>query len=76
MAFVGMQLWAPFAVVICPKEDTGFYEHIGWRVAEAPIWCEQPDGRVKLDKEVALYASCQGDAEWPSGAIDLGGMPW
>jgi GNAT superfamily N-acetyltransferase len=76
-AFVGMQLWAPFAVIICPKEETGFYEHIGWRVAEAPIWCEQPGGRVKLDQEVALFAPCQGGAaEWPDGPIDLGGLPW
>ena len=75
-AFVGMQLWAPFAVVICPKEDTAFYEHIGWRITHAPIWCDQPGGRVKLEDEVALFMPCQGDAEWPSGAIDLGGTPW
>src|SRR5438270_91085 len=37
-AFVGTQLWAPFAVVICPTDDTGFYEHIGWRVGEGAIW--------------------------------------
>jgi aminoglycoside 2'-N-acetyltransferase I len=75
-AFVGMQLWAPFAVVICPRKDTGFYEHIGWHVAEALIWCEQPCGRVTLEEEVAAYLPCQGDAEWPSGPIDLGGTPW
>jgi hypothetical protein len=75
-AFVGMQLWAPFVVVICPKEDTGFYEHIGWRVAEESIWCEQPGGRVKLEGEAVLFAPCQGDARWPSGPIDLCGAPW
>jgi GNAT superfamily N-acetyltransferase len=75
-AFVGMQLWAPFAVAICPKEDVAFYTHLGWRITEAPIWCEQPGGRVKLEHEAALFVACQGDADWPSGAIDLGGMPW
>ncbi len=75
-AFVGMQLWAPFAVVICPRKDTGFYEHIGWHVAEARIWCEQPGGRVTLEDEVAVFLPCQGEAEWPSGPIDLGGTPW
>lgn len=75
-AFVGLQLWAPFAMVICPREDAAFYLHLGWRVAEAPIWCEQPGGRVRLQDEVALLLPCQGDADWPSGAIDLGGTPW
>ena len=64
------------AVVICPMEDTAFYEHLGWDVAEAPIQCEQPNGRVTLEREVALSLACQGDAEWPSGSIDLGGTPW
>ena len=41
-AFVGMQLWARFALVICPRGDTDFYNHLGWRAAEAPIWCKQP----------------------------------
>lgn len=75
-AFAGLQLWAPFAVVICPKEDAGFYEHLGWQVAEAPIWCEQHSGQVRLEDELALYLACQVDVEWPSGSIDLGGTPW
>jgi len=75
-AFAGLQLWAPFAVVICPAEDTAFYEHIGWRVAEAPIRCEQPEGPVQLAREIALYLACQGEAAWPSGPIDLRGTPW
>jgi aminoglycoside 2'-N-acetyltransferase I len=75
-AFAALQLWAPFAMVICPKEDSSFYQHLGWQVAEAPIWCEQPGGRIRLQNELALYLACQGDAEWPSGSIDLGGTPW
>jgi predicted acetyltransferase len=75
-AFAALQLWAPFAVVICPKEDSGFYRHLGWQIAEAPIWCDQPGGQVMLEHEVAVYLACQGDAEWPSGSIDLGGTPW
>ena len=75
-AFLAMQLWAPFAVVICPMEDTAFYEHLGWEVAEAPVQCAQPNGRITLEREVALSLACQGDAEWPSGSIDLGGAPW
>ena len=75
-AFVGMQLWAQFAVVVCPKEDTAFYQHLGWHGAEAPIQCEQPNGRVSLEGEVALSLPCQDLAAWPSGPIDLLGEPW
>ncbi len=31
---------------------------------------------VALAEEVAVYLSCQGDAAWPSGTIDLCGAPW
>jgi GNAT superfamily N-acetyltransferase len=75
-AFVAMQLWARFAVVICPREDTAFYEHLGWRVAEAPISCEQPGGQVTLEGEVVLSLACQGEADWPGGPINLMGTPW
>jgi GNAT superfamily N-acetyltransferase len=75
-AFAGLQLWAPFALVICPEEDTAFYQHLGWRVAQAPIWCEQSAGPVRLAHELALYLACQGDADWPSGSIHLGVAPW
>ena len=75
-AFVGRQLWAPFALIICPKGDVGFYEHLGWSVAEGAVQCEQPGGRVTLPREVAVFLPCQGDATWPSGPIDLLGFPW
>jgi GNAT superfamily N-acetyltransferase len=75
-AFVATQLWAPFALIICPGADAGFYEHLGWSVAAGGLTCEQPGGRVTLPHEVAVFLSCQGDAAWPSGPIDLSGLPW
>jgi GNAT superfamily N-acetyltransferase len=75
-AFVAVWLWAPFAVAICPRADTGFYELLGWQVAEAPICCDQPGGKVRLEDEVVVYLPCQGEATWPSGPIDLWGAPW
>ena len=75
-AFVGKQLWAPFALVICPDADVAFYEHLGWSVAEGQVHCEQPGGRVTLPHERAVFLPCQGAADWPSGSIDLLGLPW
>ena len=75
-AFVGTQLWAPFALIICPSAELGFYEHLGWSVAEGAVRCEQPDGHVTLPDECAVVLPCQGDAVWPAGSIDLLGLPW
>lgn len=75
-AFVSVWLWAPYVLAICPRQESAFYEKLGWKVARAPIWCEQPGGRIELTEEVAVYLSCQGEAAWPGGAIDLCGTPW
>ena len=75
-AFVGTQLWAPFALIICPKVDVGFYLHLGWSVADGAILCDQPGGQVALPHEGAVVLPCQGDAAWPGGSIDLLGCPW
>lgn len=42
---------------------------------DAPAWCEQPSGRVRLAHEVAAIVPCQGDVAWPSGSIDVCGAP-
>jgi GNAT superfamily N-acetyltransferase len=75
-AFVASQLWAPFALVICPRDYASFYEKLGWHVADAPVRCAQNGGQVTLENEVAVSLACQGDASWPSGPIDLCGAPW
>ena len=76
VAFVAVWLWAPFAVVLCPRTDTAFYEHLGWRMVDAPIWSDQPTGRVSLANEMPMILPCQGAAEWPRGSLDLCGLPW
>jgi GNAT superfamily N-acetyltransferase len=75
-AFVASQLWAPFALVICPRDYAGFYQKLGWHVADAPIQCAQNGALVTLANEVAVSLACQGDARWPDGPIDLCGAPW
>jgi hypothetical protein len=70
------RLWAPFAMVICAADASGFYQKLGWHVAEAPVWCEQSGRRQSLTAAIALTLPCQGDTAWPSGQIDLCGAPW
>ncbi len=76
-AFVGIWLWAPFAVVMCPTDDArGFYAKSGWHRASAPVWYERADGERKPTNRVAMILPCQGEAEWPDGPIDLCGAAW
>lgn len=75
-AFVGVWLWARFALVLCVPDATGFYEHLGWRKISKPISCNGPGGQQVLTDRVALVLACQGETEWPSGPIDLCGPPW
>lgn len=75
-AFVGVWLWAPFALVLCSPECTPFYQALGWRKTNASISYQQPGGQCALANRVAMVLPCQGEAEWPSGPIDLGGAPW
>lgn len=75
-AFVGMWLWAPFALVLCAADATTFYEHLGWRRINEPISCNGAGGQHVLTGRVAMVMACQGDTDWPSGPIDLCGAPW
>jgi GNAT superfamily N-acetyltransferase len=75
-AFIAMWLWAPFALVICPRAEAAFYRRVGWQIVDVPITCAQPGGPVTLSNEVVAFLPCQGDTRWPSGPIDLCGAPW
>jgi len=75
-AFVGVWLWARFAVVLCAADATGFYEHLGWRKVNEPISYPRAGGQQPLLNRTAMVLACQGEAEWPSGPIDLCGAPW
>jgi predicted acetyltransferase len=73
VAFVGVWLWAPFAMVMCSPDATEFYTGSGWRATTAAVWCEPANGERKRMKRVAMVFPCQGEAEWPEGDIDLWG---
>ncbi len=75
-AFVGLWLWAPFALVLCAADATAFYEHLGWRKLNEAISCHGPVGPRALTDRLAMVLPCQDEAEWPSGPIDLCGPSW
>jgi hypothetical protein len=75
-AFVGVWLWAPFALVLCAADAASFYEHLGWRKIDEPMSGNGTGGQHVLTDRVAMVLACQGATDWPSGPIDLCGAPW
>ncbi|MDQ3809049.1 MAG: GNAT family N-acetyltransferase [Chloroflexota bacterium] len=75
-AFAGVWLWAPFLMVLCEREYAAFYEALGWNVLQVPISFEHTAGHAELEDRVAVVLACQGDRQWPTGAIDLRGPVW
>jgi GNAT superfamily N-acetyltransferase len=73
VSFVGVWLWAPFAVVICPRADASFYTHLGWSIRDTSA----PPGDLSNSADLVVVSiRCQDAAAWPTGALDLGGPPW
>jgi aminoglycoside 2'-N-acetyltransferase I len=57
-----------------------FYEALGWRTIEGPVTCEQPRGRIDYTATLPLapimVLPLRPDADLPSGAVEIDGLPW
>ncbi len=61
-------------VLVCLESKVSFYERLGWNRLDAPVRFDQPDGHRLL--EIVTMARPIGSAAWPSGDVDLHGLPW
>jgi hypothetical protein len=50
-----------------------FYERQGWHQVTEPLFYDQPTGKMQSDQNTMIY-TCHGQ-RWPSGTIDLCGLP-
>jgi hypothetical protein len=76
VSFIGIKLWAPFALTLCTPEQAGFYESLGWQISAEPVVVGPPSTAKPMVDCVAVSLASQGSATWPGGSIDLGGGPW
>ena len=67
-------LLADFGLLICSQARRPFYERLGWRVVDGPLVFDQPTGKVTFG-DVTMVLPCL-RSEWPTGTIDLRGLPW
>jgi aminoglycoside 2'-N-acetyltransferase I len=72
--FLCTELNAEFGLLLCGQEMTPFYRRLGWKTVDGPLVFDQPAGKVTQDG-VVMVLPCAGQ-EWPSGTIDLCGLPW
>jgi aminoglycoside 2'-N-acetyltransferase I len=72
--FMRSELRVDFGLLICGDDLIPYYGRLGWRVTPGPLWADQPQGKVKMP--TAIMALSLTGLPWPSGAIDLCGLPW
>lgn len=63
------------AMLFCRPELTSLYARFGFVTIEAPVWVDQPEGRVEMPMP-AMWSALGGDARWPPGRVDLLGEPF
>jgi hypothetical protein len=68
------ELGAEFALLLCRQEVTPVYARLGWKIVDGPTTFWQPGGRLTYS-ELTMIFEC-GQQSWPTGPIDLGGLPW
>ncbi|MGA8365663.1 MAG: GNAT family N-acetyltransferase [Solirubrobacteraceae bacterium] len=72
---IAAQLEAERAMLFCRAELMSLYAQFGFIAIEAPVWVEQPGGRVEMPMP-AMWSALGGDAGWPPGRVDLLGEPF
>lgn len=72
--FMQDSLKVDFGLLVCSRETARFYRKLGWQEVAGPVMFDQPQGKVTY-REVTMILPCV-KKEWPTGTIDLCGLPW
>jgi aminoglycoside 2'-N-acetyltransferase I len=73
-AFIRGDLGVQFGLLLCRKEVVPLYAKLGWKLVEGPTIFDQPTGKMTYPR-LTMVLPC-GEKEWPTGPIDLCGLPW
>ncbi|HWX44546.1 MAG TPA: GNAT family N-acetyltransferase [Solirubrobacteraceae bacterium] len=63
------------AMLFCMPKLMPLYGEFGFRPIDAPVWADQPGGRIEVPLE-AMWKALSGDASWPAGRVELLGEPF
>jgi predicted GNAT family N-acyltransferase len=63
------------AMIFCRPELVALYRRLAFAEITAPVWADQPDGRVQMP-EPAMWRALREGAGWPPGRVDVRGLPF
>jgi predicted N-acetyltransferase YhbS len=63
------------AMLFCLPKLAPFYREFGFLTIDAPVWVDQPGGRIEMPLQ-AMWKALEGEADWPSGRVELQGEPF
>ncbi len=65
---------ADFGYLFCRPPLVEFYRNLSWQLIEAPVFFDQPNGRVESPLRCMVLPLK--DHEWPGGEVEMGCFPW
>jgi predicted GNAT family N-acyltransferase len=69
------ELEAERAMLFCLPKLMPLYGKFGFVPIDAPVWADQPGGRIEMPLP-AMWNALSSDANWPPGRVDLLGEPF
>jgi predicted GNAT family N-acyltransferase len=63
------------AMLFCRPELVGLYARHGFAEIAAPVWADQPDGRIMMPMR-AMWRALRPATAWPPGRVDVRGLPF
>jgi GNAT superfamily N-acetyltransferase len=61
-------------LLFCRPEMIAYYSALGWQRVESRVMIEQPEGKITSPLPVMVLPFR--DLHWPTGTIELEGLPW
>ena len=63
------------AVLFCRPELVDVYRRMQCAEVSAPVWVDQPEGRIEMPMRTMWRALREG-VRWPAGRVDVRGLPF
>jgi predicted GNAT family N-acyltransferase len=64
------------AMIFCRPDLVALYRRIAFIEITAPVWADQPGGRIEMPLAAMWRALHDGAADWPPGRVDVHGLPF
>jgi GNAT superfamily N-acetyltransferase len=71
---LAMRLGPDRAMIFCEPETMALHVTRGYAPISAPVWADQPDGRIEMPL-AAMWRALR-PSEWPAGTVNLDGLPF